>query len=298
MILYYTVVPFLYLFALLPSPVLYKLADILAFFLRVVFKYRQQVVLTNLQNSFPGKSKQEIESIAKESYTHLADRVVENIKCLTIKREEFMARCTVENIELLTQLYDEGQDVVLMLAHSNCWEYAGYVAHTLTRFKIFGVYSPAKNKYFNDLIVRTRGKLGMNLISMKETSAYFKAKHDEPTFHIFFTDQSPSNPNNACWIPFMHQPTAFFYGGARYAVKHNCIPVYAKITQVKRGYYRVYLYKMKQNISACTPEEIVVSFSKHLEQQLHEQPSQWLWSHKRWKHKVNPMASSTNLQNR
>ena len=58
----------------------------------------------------------------------------------------------VENIEVFEKLYDEGRDVVLMIAHCNCWEFAGYVAHTLTKFKIFGVYSPASNKYFNDMI--------------------------------------------------------------------------------------------------------------------------------------------------
>lgn len=285
MLTYYLVVPFLYLFAYLPSTVLYKLGDLLAFFLRDVFKYRKQVVLNNLHSSFPEKSEAEIQEIARESYTHLADRVVENIKCLTIKPEEYLSRCTVENLELLTELYEQKKDVVLMLAHSNCWEYAGYVAHTLTKFTIYGVYSPAKNKYFNDLIISTRGKLGMNLISMKETSAYFKQKPEDVTFHVFFTDQSPSNPNNAYWTKFLHQDTAFFYGGARYAVKHNCIPVYAKIVQLKRGYYRVYLSKIKEDVTNCTPDEIVQGFAEKLEAQLKEHPAQWLWSHKRWKHK-------------
>jgi KDO2-lipid IV(A) lauroyltransferase len=285
MLTYYLVVPFLYLFAYLPSTVLYKLGNVLAFFLRDVFKYRRKVVLNNLRSSFPEKSEAEIEEIARESYIHLADRVVENIKCLTIKPEEYLSRCTVENVELLTELYEQKKDVVLMIAHSNCWEYAGYVAHTLTKFTIYGVYSPAKNKHFNDLIISTRGKLGMNLISMKETSAYFKHKPEDVTFHVFFTDQSPSNPNNAYWTKFLHQDTAFFYGGARYAVKHNCIPVYAKIVQLKRGYYRVYLSKIKEDVTNCTPDEIVQGFAEKLEAQLKEHPAQWLWSHKRWKHK-------------
>lgn len=285
MILYYLVVPVLYLLAYLPSPVLYKLADFLAFLLSDVFKYRKTVVLTNLRNSFPEKSEEEINKISKASYIHLADRVVENIKCLTIKEEEFLSRCEVDNIEVLTKLYDEGRDVVLMLAHANCWEYAGYVAHTKTKFKIFGVYSPAKNKYFDNLIVSTRGKLGMHMISMKDTSAYFKEKPLERTFHVFFTDQSPSNPNNAYWTTFLNQDTAFFYGGARYAVKHNCIPVFAKIKQVSRGYYRTYLTVIKDDVTGCTPDDIVQRFSELLEEQLHENPSDWLWSHKRWKRK-------------
>jgi KDO2-lipid IV(A) lauroyltransferase len=285
MLTYYLVVPFIYLFAYLPSPVLYKLADVLAFFLRSVFKYRKQVVINNLRNSFPEKSEAEIKQIAKQSYTHLADRVVENIKCLTIKPEEYLSRCTVENIELLTELYNQKKSVVLMLPHINCWEYAGYVAHTLTKFTIYGVYSPAKNKYFNNLIVRTRTKLGMNLISMKDTFAYFKNKPKEVTFHVFVSDQSPSNPQKAYWTKFLHQDTAFFYGGARYAVKHNCIPVYAKIIQIKRGYYRAYLSKIKEDVTNCTPDDIVQGFAEKLEAQLKEHPAHWLWSHKRWKHK-------------
>ena len=285
MIAYYLIIPFVYLLAYLPTSVLYKLADVLAFVLRVISRYRKQVVLTNLRNSFPEKNEKEIQQIAKDSYTHLADRVVENIKCLTIKEEEFLNRCSVENIEVFEKLYAEGRDVVLMIAHCNCWEFAGYVAHTLTKFKIFGVYSPASNKYFNDMIVSTRGKYGMHMISMRNTSAYFKEKPLERTLHVFFTDQSPSNPNNAYWTKFMNQDTAFFYGGARYAVKHNCVPVYAKIVQLKRGYYRVYLSKIKENVTNCTPDDVVQRFSELLEAQLKEKPADWLWSHKRWKHK-------------
>ena len=285
MILYYLVVPFLYLFAYLPSPVLYKLADGLAFLLSDVFKYRKTVVLTNLCNSFPEKTEEEILQIAKASYTHLADRVVENIKCLHITQEEFLSRCSVENIEVLTKLYGEGRDVVLMIAHTNCWEYAGYVVHTLTKFKIFGVYNPAKNKYFNNLIVSTRGKFGMHMIAMKDTSAYFKERPMERTFHVFFTDQSPSNSNNAYWTKFLNQDTAFFYGGARYAVKHNCIPVFANLKQIKRGYYRAYLTVIKDDVTHSTPDDVIQRFSELLELQLKENPADWLWSHKRWKRK-------------
>lgn len=285
MLTYYLVVPFLYLFSYLPTNVLYKLADGLAFVLRDVIGYRKAVVLTNLRNSFPEKTETEIQQIAKETYTHLADRVIENIKCLTISEAEFLNRCQVENIEVLTKLYDEGRDVVLMIAHTGSWEWAGYVAHTLTKFKIYGVYSPASNKYFNDLIIGTRGKMGMNLISMKDTSAYFKEKKEEKTLHVFFTDQSPSNPNNAYWTKFMNQDTPFFYGGARYAIKHNCIPVFANIIQLKRGYYRVRITVIKDDVTNCTPDEIVQGYAELLEKQLKDRPSDWLWSHKRWKHK-------------
>jgi KDO2-lipid IV(A) lauroyltransferase len=286
MVTYYLVVPFLYLFSYLPTDVLYKLADALAFVLRKVIKYRRDVVFKNLRNSFPEKSEAEIQQIAKESYTHLADRVIENIKCLHITEEEFMRRCKLDDksAALLNRLYNEGRDIVVMVAHTGAWEWGGYVANRNTPYTTYGVYSPVKNKYFNKLVIETRGQMGMHLVSMASTSDYFKQRKEERTLHVFFTDQSPSNPANAYWTKFMHQDTAFFYGGARYAIKHNCVPVYTHVQQVKRGYYTIHLDVIAEDVSNISPDKIVQGFADRLEKQLHDYPADWLWSHKRWKH--------------
>ncbi|MDB5282390.1 MAG: hypothetical protein JWO06_1465, partial [Bacteroidota bacterium] len=98
MIAYYLIIPILYFFAWLPTSVLYVLADGVAFVLRDVLGYRKQVVLTNLRNSFPEKTEAEIQQIAKDTYTHLADRVVENIKCMTISKKEILQRTKALNI--------------------------------------------------------------------------------------------------------------------------------------------------------------------------------------------------------
>lgn len=285
MIAYLILAPILYLLSYLPTPVLYKLADVLAFVLRNVIGYRKAVVYTNLRKSFPNKTEEEIQLIAKESYTHLADRVIENIKCLTIKEDEYLRRCTFDpaSYELLNNLYDNGKDLVIMLAHTGAWEWSGYTANKMTKYITYGVYSPVKNKYINKLIVDTRAKTGMRLISMRETSGYFKQQLTDQTLHYFFTDQSPSNPENAYWTTFMHQDTGFFYGGARYAIKHNCVPVYVHILQVKRGYYKIYLKVIKDDVSNTSPDEIVEGFANLLEEQLNNHPADWLWSHKRWK---------------
>jgi KDO2-lipid IV(A) lauroyltransferase len=81
----------------------------------------------------------------------------------------------------------------------------------------------------------------------------------------------------------MHHDTVFFYGGARYAIKHNCVPVYVHILQVKRGYYKIFVKVIKDDVSNTSPDEIVQGFANLLEEQLNNYPSDWLWSHKRWK---------------
>jgi KDO2-lipid IV(A) lauroyltransferase len=285
MLTYYLLIPVLYFFAYLPSGVLYKLADVVAFVLRVIVGYRNEVVYTNLRNSFPEKSEKVIEQIAKESYTHLADRVVENIRCIAISKKEVNARMQAKNIALLNSHYDSGRNVVLMVGHIAAWEFGGYKLSINCKHHIFGIVSLVKNPRFNKMIQRTRGKMGMQLIPMNEGKNFLAQKIEQLSLGIFISDQSPSNPQNAYWTNFLNQSTAFFTGAERYARLHNCVVVYPKIVQTKRGYYKAELITICEEPNALAENEITEKFVRLLEKQIEENPADWLWSHKRWKHK-------------
>lgn len=285
MILYYLIAPWVYLLSYLPSGVLYKIADFLAFILRDVIRYRRKIIINNLTKSFPEKSQSELKAIANEFYTHLADRVVENIKCFTISEAELAQRCTLDEAsrQLLLNLYQQGKNVTVLLSHTGAWEYAGLVANKVTPFSTYAIYSPIKNKHINNLILETRGRHGMQLVSMTETARYFKQGIDKQTMHLFIADQSPSNPGRAYWTDFMHQDTPFMNGGGKYAVAHNTAAIYCHVKQVKRGYYTMYVELIREDAADSTANEITQGFATLLQKQLQENPSDWLWSHKRWK---------------
>jgi len=287
MISYYLIIPILYFFAYLPTSWLYKIADVVAFVLYSVIGYRKEVVLTNLRNSFPEKSEAEIQQIAKETYTHLADRIVENIKSMTITKEEVMERTTAKNIEVIQDLYDKNRNVVLMVAHITAWEFGGYLLCTMAKHKIWGIASKLTNPYFNDMVQRTRGKMGMHILFMQDSSEFFKQPVMPGSLGVFFGDQSPSNRDKSYWTTFLHQETAFFKGGEAYAKLHDCAVVYAKIVQVSRGHYTAELIPVTEHPRETTENEITERFVRLLEQQIRETPAHWLWSHKRWKLKRN-----------
>lgn len=286
MILYYLIVPWVYLLSYLPSGVLYKLADLMAFVLRHVIGYRRKVVYDNLRQSFPEKSETEIGTIAKRFYTHLADRVVENIKCFTISEAELSQRCKLDDSskQLLLKLYNEGKSVTVLLGHTGAWEYAALVSNKVTPFTAYGIYSPIKNKYINNLILRTRGRHGMKLVSMTETARYFKQETGERTMHLFIADQSPSNPGRAYWTNFLHRETAFMNGGGKYAVAHGTAAIYCHVKQTSRGHYTMYVELISTDATNQQPNHITQGFVNLLEKQLQTYSADWLWSHKRWKH--------------
>ena len=285
MILYYLLVPWLYLLSRLPSTVLYRISDALAFVLRVILRYRKQVVLANLRHSFPEKDEPAIRQIAKASYTHLADRVVENIKCLTITPHEIEQRLHTENIHLLDDYYRQGRPVLILIGHIAAWEYAGYKLSLHARYRTFAVVSRLRHPYFNRLVQRTRGKMGMHLVTMQEAGSQFRKEYDHLSAGVFISDQSPPSPQRAYWTTFLHQDTAFFTGAERYARHHNCVVLYARIVQRQRGYYTSSLHVVTEQPQHEPPMAITEKFVRMLETHLREHPADWLWSHKRWKHK-------------
>jgi len=67
----------IFLWSLWPLKVHYLFADILYFLLYHIFKYRLEVVITNISRSFPQMKYAEVEKTAKEFYHHLAEQFAE-----------------------------------------------------------------------------------------------------------------------------------------------------------------------------------------------------------------------------
>ena len=125
MLLYILLLPLLYLLASLPTGLLYLIADVIAWILEHVVKYRKTVVYRNLRNSFPDKSEKEIGEIVHQFYRHFADVLVENIKATTISKKELIRRIEVPGVREVFQPYwDRKQNVVIVLGHCGAWQWA------------------------------------------------------------------------------------------------------------------------------------------------------------------------------
>ena len=122
---YYLALPFIYGISLLPFPLLYLLSDGIYFIIYRVLGYRKQVVFTNLRNSFPGKSEEEIKTIAKRFYRWFCDLTLETLKTLTVSPNAVRKRVTFDGTEILADYANKGQSVILVLGHFGNWEFAG-----------------------------------------------------------------------------------------------------------------------------------------------------------------------------
>lgn len=287
MLLYISVAPFLYLLSLLPTRLLYFISDGVAWLLEHVVRYRRHVILTNIQNSFPGKSDVEVRQIAHDFYGHFADMLVENIKALTISPEELMERINVPGVREVFQPYwDAKRNVAIVLGHAGAWQWAGLVAPSLIPQRLFAFYNPLKNKHFDDYIKRTRSRYGMHLVSMRDYMKHVRARFsDVSSLHFFLFDQGPVNVKKAYWTTFLNQETGFYYGPAHFAQEHDCAVLYVGVRYQSRGKYLATITTVTDAPKSMKDSEIIEGCVRLLEQQILADPSDWLWSHRRWKRK-------------
>ncbi len=281
-LLYYLVLkPLSYL----PLSFLYFISELIYFFVYHVVGYRKSVVYDNLKNSFPNKTKDEIEAIQREFYIHLCDLIVENIRLFSMPLKEVKKRFKIVNTEILDDFYNQGRSIILVGGHYNNYELTGMAIDVYTRHQVIGIVAPLSNKFFNNKFSKSRSKYGVQLLSKGLVPRSFISNKNKLTMTVFGADQSPTYSNQLYWTTFLNQETAVHAGPEVFAVKYNYPVLYIKVNKVKRGYYEGVFEVIEENPAGAIKGKITELHTKILEKMIIDKPQYWLWSHKRWKRK-------------
>ncbi len=272
------------LFWLVPFRLMYAFSDLLAWLFFRVFKYRYAVVMSNLRNSFPNKSAAEIHAIAWASYRNLADILLEGIKAFAVSPQELYRRYKIVNPELVNDCTLGGGNSFAMAAHMSNWEWGTVTLPMYLERRVVAVFKPLHNRYINEYIIRQRRQTGLYLYSMKQTAAAFSENTATPCVFVFIADQSPSSQRSQ-WVTFLGQDTACLHGADVYARETNFPVFYYHSYRVRRGFYELRCEMLAEQPAELAETEVTQRYMQRLEAILLDNPNDWLWSHKRWKHR-------------
>lgn len=232
-IVYYV---FIYPLSLLPFRVIYIIADVF-YGLLVIFKpYRKKVIRENIQRSFPEKTERERRQIEHQFYRFFADLLAEGIKNLSISKKQLLKRVTVENPEVLTDLYEKNKSVLLVSGHCNNWEWLIKAQHLLFPHQAVGIGMPMTSGFWNKKVNEKRSNFGMKVIHSKIVNDFFNT-NNTLTATLVLADQSPGNSYKCYWTQFLNQTTGFVFGPEIIANKFDQAVVYFQMIKVRRGYY-------------------------------------------------------------
>lgn len=292
--MYYIVYGIFYLLSLLPWRVIYIISDCIYGVLYYIVRYRRDVVANNLLIAFPEKSETERKKIAKEFYKNFVDNFIEVIKLVSISKEEMQRRFTFDSTEI-NNLYPTGRNIQLTLAHFFNWEFANLAYVSKITYPIVLVYMPVENKIFDRLFEKIRERFGTHLVAAtrfrKEFLPYVKGRYALG----LVADQNPGGPELGYWTDFFGRKTVFVKGPERTARMNNEIVILVNFYKVKRGYYHSEFELVTTEPRTLPDGEITKQMVAFIERCIRKRPSNYLWSHKRWKHQFNEERDRKNV---
>jgi KDO2-lipid IV(A) lauroyltransferase len=244
--------------------------------------------MKNLSIAFPEKSDKERLSIAKQFYHNLIDTFLESIKFITISKKEIEKRSSAD-FEMINELTDKGYNVHIMAGHQFNWEFGNLLGAMKLKAPFAGIYMPITNKHLNRIFYNFRKRYGTILISATE----YKNNITHPVFNSTYSfglaaDQNPGDPSNGYWMDFFGKAVPFVTGPAKGAVKNNTAVVIIGFHKLKRGYYHFSTKLLTENGSSYTPQKLTLLYKNELEAIIRKDPSNYLWSHRRWKFEWKP----------
>lgn len=264
---------------------LYRFSDLLRFFIFDIFHYRQKVILTNLKNSFPQLKEDTIREIAKKYYQNFTDIIFETIKLRSISKTDLLNRFEADS-DILDHYYEENKNLVVVAGHLGNWEMLNLFAAVKFRYQMVVVYHQLANQTFDNWFKDVRTQFGTEMVPMKDAFAKAITPRDKPFLFILINDQS-AVPEKAYWTTFLNQDTGVFRGVELIARKLNAPVLYMGVLRnnFKRGFYKFYFKLITETPKQEPTNYIVQKQISFLEEDIIRQPDNWLWSHRRWKHK-------------
>ncbi len=277
----------LYLFSLIPLKVMYFISDLLSGFVYHLIGYRRKVVQDNLAIAFPEKSAQERRRIAKRFYRNFTDTILESIKLIS-SGQELIDRMFVADPEVFKVFEGTEKNIQIHAMHNFNWEIINLGVSKQMKLPFLGVYQPIINPFFEALFKKIRTRNGTVLIPANDFKNNFVSHQDQQYVIALVADQNPGNPARAWWVNFFGKPAPFVTGPEKAARSRDTVVVFAHFFRLKRGLYTFTTEKITDSPSTMKEGELTIRYLDYIEQKIREQPDNYLWSHRRWKHPFKP----------
>lgn len=262
--------------------------------------YREDVVMVNLSRCFPEKKYDELKAICKRFYIHFATVLTESIwfgACRGPRGRERLHRARL--VEIVHQkefldLYKRCPQIMVLQAHSGNWEIFGGIgqygydgpmevdvsAMAVTYHRLSSPLWESVMAHNRPAPVLDQGFHGY--VDSGHILRFVLENKQKRFLYNFITDQYPYAEGSS-EITFMGQPTKVMTAGARLASKLNMAVVYLRYRCREEGGYTWEFIPITEHAREMEPLDIMKRYFELLEEDLREQPWNYLWTHKRWK---------------
>jgi KDO2-lipid IV(A) lauroyltransferase len=255
---------------------------------KVVGRYRRRA-LAHLKLSFPEWSDQRCEEVARASmrnFMYLGLEVLFTTRLIT--PGSWRRHITLENLgESIRLLLENKTGLIYITGHFGNWEVVGYTMAALG-FPNTAVARPLDNPYLNEYLLGVRQKNGMTIVDKAGATLAVDPLLDNRGAVCFIADQDAGR--RGCFVDFFGRKASTYKSIALLAMSHN-VPVLVGYGRRLDEQYHfaigvsrvIYPHEWADKPDAM--KWITQEYTTALEQVIRTAPEQYLWGHRRWKHR-------------
>ncbi len=258
--------------------------------------------LDNLRASFPDKEEQWIWETGRRSFEHIAMLAIDVLFTpRLVKKYNWRNYSRYKNVERAKWLMQQGGGLLMVTGHYSNFEIMGYLLG-LFGFNIYSIARPLDNKLINKYLYEVRRRAGQKIIDKKGAAKLMGETASAGATLCFIADQDAGK--KGIFVDFFGRKASTYKSIGLIAITNN-IPI--GVGYSRRVGNRFY-FEMGVN-RIIFPEEwadkedplewITTEYTKAIEKFVREDPSQYWWLHRRWKHQPKEVSlDKTNSKNR
>lgn len=272
---------FLMLLAILPWSIQHRIAYFLA---DIAFKYlksRRKTAVRNLELCFPEWSPEYVQTQAQQVFRDQMIGIFETLNAWYAP-QWFKGRVSIEGLEHLQQVQQEGKGILLLGVHSTLLDAGGYLCAQY--FEPDVVYRPQNNPLLEMLVYRCRATIFANQIDhddMRQLVRHLKNGHI-----VWYTADQDFGLKQGVMAPFFGIPAATVTAHRRLLKisKAVAVPLYFyREGDIAQPRYKIVLSPALDNMPSDDEYADAVRTNQIIEDALRIAPTQYMWFHRRFK---------------
>jgi KDO2-lipid IV(A) lauroyltransferase len=275
----------------LPLPVLGRIGEATGSLLFLLLGKRRHIALTNLRMCMPELTEQQRVTIARQHFQAYARSVWERAILWWAPTARLRRLIQVDPGVPLAQI--AAQPTILLCPHFVCLDVAGVAV--MLESSLCSIYVQQKNKVFDEVLRRGRSRFRpVRLFSRKEgVKPIIRAMREGLPY--FMLPDMDFGDKDAQFVPFFGIPAATLTAPGRIAAATGAavIPVVATFLPNYAG-WRVRFYPAFEDYPGDDLVDSARRMNAFIEERVREAPSEYFWTHKRFKSRPEGEASPYN----
>ena len=253
-----------------------KIGEIFGPFIR-----SEKILKKNILNAFPNIDNNSLKKIKKDMWNNYGRTFAEYAFIKEFKNGKLEDNLKIEGAEILQKIIDEKKPVLFLSGHFANFELMAMVIER-SGINLAAVYRPLNNFFIEPYMTRLRKnnickvqiKKGLN--GIKEIFRFLKNNYSI----AMMIDQRVRQGER---IDFFKKKAHTTNLPALLAKKFKCQIVTIKIKRYENYRFKITIEKPVIFSETETVGSITLKLNSWLERTILENPSQWIWTHDRWK---------------